>query len=285
MNSTNRDEGHKFGVLDPHLGFSDPVGGHEGYTVFPTSLNALSTTPMKIMLLGGSTTAVGTSNWWRFLHEELERLGVSSRIYNGASPGYFSGQEVIKLLRDIDQIGPDFVISFSGINDIEELHKIPKYPYVHNYQLRVLKTLLTNSDDVKGFLLGTSSNRSNAWHWVANMKKMRALTEVSGGRFIGVLQPTMVIGDYQPSDDEKESYLQRHRTLRNGKTYEESAQNFYVEVRSLLESSRQTQNYIFDYSELFSSMTGLYRDYRHQNSNGDIIIARRLATEIVQKDT
>lgn len=118
------DSRDSFAWLDPHLSHAhDPEHLKAmGYNVTPgfvTYDSGVSGDALKIVVLGGSTSdpALGYS-WPELLAGVLKERGAKATVLNGGVAGYSSNQELIKLTRDVLPLGPDIVISMSGVNDL-----------------------------------------------------------------------------------------------------------------------------------------------------------------------
>lgn len=71
----------------------------------------------KIVTLGGSTTDDGLyefSSWPRALKNEIEN---DVAVLNGGCIAYNSSQELLKLIRDVISLKPDYLIVYDGINN------------------------------------------------------------------------------------------------------------------------------------------------------------------------
>lgn len=125
----------KCNLYDPLLGYSR-LDDIEGYKIFHPEYKK------RIVVLGNSTTdwsVSGLRSWPYWLSELLVKSGYEYSIYNGATVGYYSGQECLKCIRDILSLKPDIVISCSGINDAGWLKASPDHPYICKWQNNVVK--------------------------------------------------------------------------------------------------------------------------------------------------
>lgn len=98
----------------------------------------------KIAVLGGSTTdgaAFPFQSWSRILHEKLWD-GIT--VYNGGVSGYASGQELVKLIRDILPLKPDMVVVYDGFN---ELNTDAQYPFAFPYSKEVSNYAIKHLDE------------------------------------------------------------------------------------------------------------------------------------------
>ena len=140
--------GKEFDCYDMMLGYTrnDDL---PGFTVFDD--DNLSGEKYTIVTLGGSTTDPYTANvksWSEFLYMQLKDMGIEVRVVCGGLSGYHSGQEFIKLFRDVLPMKPDMVISYSGINDTEYFHRRnirEGHPYATQYQFDFLEYSMKNA--------------------------------------------------------------------------------------------------------------------------------------------
>lgn len=263
-------------IYDPLLGFARNTATIPGYNVWPKDLR-FKDADIRMVVVGGSTSLWSCCPWPRYFGEMItERKACKLLLFNGAVQGYSTSQELLKLLRDIPAINPEVAVSFSGINDAGFFHMIPRHPFVHSYQKTVAQYLLKTADAYEGFTFGVPWSSVDTWRiWIQNMRLMNAVCKVYETRFFGFLQPTMVYGGYEPNEEEKkamEEYAYRFFPG-SGMSYHEQVTTFYDHVRAEIESDSLLQDYLFDLSNLYKGMTGLYRDYRHQNDEGCRLIA------------
>ena len=94
-----------------------PAGGVPGWSVHGTDDAART-----IMVLGGSTSTdiYCQTSWVELLYKKILKAGLSVRIFNGASEMADCQQEYQRMIRDLNMINPDIVISMSGVNDLEK---------------------------------------------------------------------------------------------------------------------------------------------------------------------
>lgn len=125
----------------------------------------------KIMVVGGSTSAnclYQYRSWPEELYEILKKENRSVTIYNGAVEGYKSIQELAKVMRDVRMIKPDMVISFSGINDVEN------GPLQGEWSLGAY---------------GKRKRENLFQDWVKNERWMACIAEREGAKFFCFAQP------------------------------------------------------------------------------------------------
>lgn len=271
-------------TFDPLLGFGNGEPGSLGYSVWPAGM-----TPGKaervVMLLGGSTTAPRFACWGQILAERLNSSGAATLVLNGAAPGYQSGQELLKLLRDAPNARPHLVISLSGINDAGLLHCWPHNPLLNRAQARLAREMSSADLGFSHYQLGYDLPKPPPAHeqWLLHSRLMAAIASELSVRFLHVLQPTMVVGGYLPTDQEMATL--RDASLGNilgDADYAEVVRDFYDGVRA--ELARERCPSVLDLSRLFEGRSGLFRDYRHQNEAGCTLIAEAILGALQERE-
>lgn len=138
-----------FSFFDPILSYAhspchrDDLKQIPGFSVYPDSPSE-SSDPTTIVALGGSTTdpilfiddgRVGPDNWPKLLSDRCQEEQLDCQLFNGGVSGFSSSQELLKLIRDVQTLRPDIVISLNGINDVYFFkNMIGSYPYSSQYQ-------------------------------------------------------------------------------------------------------------------------------------------------------
>jgi|GEM_PF-1366721 len=160
--------------FDPLLGYAhskctdNNIKQISSFVIYDSKLEK-DITPIKIVTLGGSTTdpilylddsRIGSDNWPKLLRDRCEAKQLACVIFNGGSGGFSSSQELLKLIRDVQPLKPDLVVSLNGIN---EWHfgeaRVGRYPYLSKYQQNFALQFVTNgqssrlNSDYKGNLL------------------------------------------------------------------------------------------------------------------------------------
>jgi lysophospholipase L1-like esterase len=279
----------RFTTLDPHLGYAHAETENavrelkkkfiwrDGFVIYKASEQDLK--PPTILVLGGSTSdGVNYGHSWpEDLSYILEREGIPATVINGATGGYSTNQELLKLLRDGLEFKPDIVISYSGINDRGRYSSLP-YPMVHSYQRELLEAIVSQSDspllpnamrllrrltDGEGSSLtysyGVETRRSLADQYRRNMELMEAISAASAATFFGFIQPYGF-------------YNSRHAaTFGAGKpNYVQSVLALYAEIVKLPDQLP----YMHDATAILEGHDGVYRDAGvHLTPEGDKIVA------------
>lgn len=228
---------------------------------------------LKIVVLGGSTSdysQYGIHSWPHFLTELIEKKqGVMPCIYNGAVSGYLACQEMLKCIREVIDLKPAIVISYSGVNDAFEGKK-PNV-LVNDYLDRMWKDLCKNIDI--NITSGMGSEKTALDRWIFNMKVMHGVCSEFNIDFFSFLQPMMTSGNYVLSQNDV-IYLQEKLI----KQKMEMATTFYYSA----EENIKEIEYIYNLSGIFDGHANLYYDWCHCNEEGNRVIAEKIYS-IVEK--
>lgn len=65
--------------------------------------------------------------------------------------------------------------------------------------------------------------------------------------------------------------------------YDEEVHYFYDNVQKAIAAEPEKYSHIIDISDVFEGESGVYRDYRHQNTRGNKLIAKRMFDEMLAK--
>ena len=246
--------------------------------VFTTYQNITDTLPVKIAILGSSTTTDenhGYLCWPRQLFNILQTNNISCIIYNGGTEAYISSQSFLKLVRDALTLSPDIIIEYGGINDACEDFLDLEYPLVcRQLSNRAQKMLDYYNDNSKphvskSLYKGLSSTSSRADIWYKNQRMMHAIAQEFGIPFFSFLEPTIYSGHYQLSLSEQESI---EDDMLIGMRYREQAQNFYYSSKLYTADTA----YIYELTGLFDGLNGIMIDDRHCNDRGTLLIAKQI---------
>ncbi len=281
--------GKVFDSFDAMLGYTrnDDL---PGFTIIaPTENDAFD---FSVVVLGNSTSDPYTSNirsWPEELFYILKERGISSKIICGALNSYHSRQEVLKLLRDVIPMKPDFVISYSGINDTEYFqnrHVCEKHPDYMIHQERFIKYAMSRAikdgyfrgniyhDGIDAFTLGVENDWDLTTRWVNNQRIMHALCVEFGIEFMGFLQPCRDYGGYIISGEPEK------------KSFANNITENIQEIRQWYDSAREMISgidYITDLSQMFSGRSLIFYDYCHVFEKGNRAIASIIADKIESK--
>lgn len=234
----------------------------------------------KIVILGNSTSDPSTGNlkcWAIFLLDELSKRSVDATIYNGAITGYSSSQEYLKLNRDVFNLNPDIVISFSGYNDVIENSYVSGFPYLHKYELKFYDFLLTNSRlapdsmfvrNLDTITHGIPSKNRDFQIWIENMDRMNAICTLHGVNFFAFLQPMMDDADSFVTET-SERIIKAFIDKTNSIQLSENVKTFVQNVRL----SEYNGKYIRDITKIFAGQKDMFYDTCHYTEKGNKLIA------------
>lgn len=262
------------GKYDPLLGFSrdDDL---TGFKRFGDETDAA----LRIVTLGGSTTDYSYSairSWPEILHELLSSFGIENVVYNGGICGYMSSQERDKFIRDVIPLKPDYVFCLSGINDVAWNHCNQEFPYYPQYIVDQIISPTFNEDksNDNSLGMGISDRLEDYENWFKNQQIISGVAKEFGIKYTCFLQPCIFTGKYKKSAFE-ELWL---NNLLNNWLYEHKAvgrifskwESFYKGARCLI---NDVDN-IFDCTELFDDLSGVYIDGIHCEESGNEKIAQ-----------
>lgn len=213
--------------------------------------------------------------------------------------GYYSSQEMFKLIRDALPLHPNLIISYSGINDLGYLGSHTKHYHVHPYQRELCKYLATGSElsfplfpstfmvghkalkkffkEEKHINYGTPTRYTPSEHWFVNINIMHAVSKRFNITYVSILQPTLGIGNYNPTKEELEC-LQLH--LKKKPKWLKKAESFYFDARK----NCNEVEFCIDFADVFAGQTAFYVDAAHQNKAGRYFLAQAIRTQLVKRE-
>lgn len=215
------------------------------------------TAKKKIVVLGSSTTDYGILEnlvkcWPEYLLDKVEE----TVIYNGAVRTYSSVQECLKLLRDVSQLNPDLVISYSGINEAGNI-KRDEYPFVWNVDLL--------SEGVCG---GVKYTKTKSERWITMERYMQAISRVNGSEFISILEPSIVTKKELPAEEKRIRIVFDEEWEKN---------NMYPQFVKEIREQMPRFDWMYDLTNAFEGISEtVYRDNCHLNDLGNQIIADKV---------
>ena len=254
--------------VDPHLGYNR-MDDLMGFKVFGIPDPGAK----KIVILGGSTSDHsfgGFKSWPEALHGALIQKGESAVIYNGAIAGYTSGQNLLKLVRDVMPLCPDIVISFEGINDAVQ-GRVSGHPLVHPYAASTFEVMfqatsknsISINQELKGITFGVPDPIGKVQAWMRNLRAMNAVCREFGIRFFPFLQPNSFVDPAaitQSSNDDAQI---------------ETIREFYREATKMAANS----GFVTDATAALNGIADAYFDFVHYSANG----AEALAEYVLHK--
>ncbi|KAI4450852.1 hypothetical protein C823_005389 [Eubacterium plexicaudatum ASF492] len=217
---------------------------------------------VKIMILGGSTSTSNvyrTISWVEFFYKRLSEAGYDPVIYNGAMCSYGIVDEYIRMIRDIEPLRPDFVISFSGVNNTSE-RKV-----VNQFNTWLGDAKVSGSRDM---ISGIKSSESLFDFWYRVSKIIKLTAEYHGARVYNFLQPMnctdesydlIQTGMFELT--EHKSHIEDYKIRASGDT-----DPFYINLLSMFEGKKQ-----------------VYIDMCHYSTEANRLIAERVF-ETIERD-
>lgn len=264
-------------ILDVNLGYTY---FYEGYYPGISIYGQERKKNYKIAALGGSTTD-GTwktmKSWPQFLYEKLGRKDIT--VYNAGVSGYVSGQELIRLIRDILPLKPDMVIVYDGANDSGGNVVIPEEPYAFNYARTVYEFGARHMEDeylerMGGKYMvnyGMQSYKGRFENWLSNIESMQAICKARDISFYSFMQPVLLSkGSYNKAEWEMHEKYEGEYSFMAG--FRDAMQSNNIEL---------SHPYIHDLSGIFDEVEDVYFDTCHVYEKGNEIIAREIYKHIV----
>ncbi len=259
-------------ILDVNLGYTY---SYEGYYPGISIYGQERKKNYKIVALGGSTTD-GTwktmKSWPQFLYEQLGRKDIT--VYNAGVSGYVSGQELIRLIRDILPLNPDMVIVYDGANDSGGNVVTPEEPYAFNYARKVYEFGARHMEDeylerMGGKYLvnyGIQSSKGRFENWLSNIESMQAICKARNIVFYSFMQPLLLSkGSYNEAEWEMHEKYEGNYSFMAG--FRDAMKRNNIEL---------SHPYIHDLSGIFDEVEDVYFDTCHVYEKGNEIIAREI---------
>lgn len=230
----------------------------------------------KILILGGSTStenAYMEKNWVRILYDEYLK-GKNYTVYNGANCGFDIVQELLVLLRDGWAIGPDIVISMSGVNNLysrkellvgnyEFLSEWDYEKFDNDFNVLGIQQWLRQLAPKVEYNSGLENNENRFEFWYRNERILCEIAKLMNAKPFVFLQPMMI-------DLEKMDLFQYSMsTLEENKNADKDFMK-----------GRMSQG-IFDLSDLLDYEDDMYFDGCHYSENGARILAERVYSYII----
>ncbi len=231
----------------------------------------------RIVTLGGSTTdgmIYPFKSWPQLLYEKMENENIT--IYNGGIYAYKSGQEVLKLIRDVLALKPNMIIVYDGFNDT---YMDERYPYAFDYLNQIFKYADAHiekdayMEDGKGIICkGIASQNERFDNWLSNIRTMYAIASERNIYFFSFFQPALW--------SKKGKTVQEKNMLLSTKSEQI---NFQVNssFRDCMIRATQIPSYVYDLSHIFDNKTDIYMDPCHVWEEGNRIIAQEIEKVIL----
>ena len=244
-------------------------------------------TGKKIVILGNSTSDPSTGNiksWSEWLFEKLCNMGTNITIYNGAITGYSSTQEFLELNRDVLQLKPDMVISFSGYNDVQGNSTEEGFPFLHKYEKKCYdfwssqERLAPDSmavRNVSSVTHGIKNELPDYEIWINNMTKMYVICKAFHIKFIGYLQPMV---DYKVArrTNEHQKVIEEFLKVAHSEQLPDKVNSFCEEAVARISQ----YPYIHDLTNIFCEEYNVFYDTCHYTEYGNQIIAENILKDI-----
>lgn len=254
--------------LDANLGYNLALNGEfPGFRCFGDCESDNT-----IVILGNSTSdseLYPFKCWSEILSEKFLDNKISIKILCGAVSGHMSPQELIKLIRDVIPLKPQKIICYEGFQDINNTFRDISYPFVSRYQKELLQLLnIERWIDIyytRGYSYGVNGACSPYNLWKNSMRMMHAICSEFNIEFIGILQPC--IFNKMHCLGKKDWEIVLHYELRDDMLrWFEQFFNEYAEDDLKLD-------YIYDFTNIFDNIDGIYLDNCHVSEKGNKIIS------------
>jgi hypothetical protein len=285
--------------LDPNLGHTkfdmdgQPVDIIKYEYEGKDSVNSI---PIKILALGGSTTAVNgvrETPWLFFFHDILQRKKIAHIIYCAGMVSYIASQELVKLIRDGLMINPDICISYTGVNNKFHVDIMEKHLFIHTYQEKLFKNMckyqnpLFRENSATMVCFGVDTNIDAYEYLVSQIRLMHAVCNEFDIRFLAFLQPDFYS---KIGCGEKDATLYSLYDILVSDSNELICDNDRIrDIKRSIMFRRKSVNieeqydYIHDFNDIFDGMDGIYIDDCHICEWGNQIVAKNIYS-IAEKD-
>lgn len=213
---------------------------------------------IKIFVVGGSTSTVGLYKqitWVEYLYNKMKNKGYSLTVYDAASAGYNVTDELLRVIRDACHLKPDYVIAFSGVNNLYD--NMPS-----NRFLLYPKQSRTNKNMPNG--VETSEDAYDFWHRMIRLEQL--VSEFMGAKYLAFLQP-MNLPKRNKNVFER-SFFEVLRCSENARLFKERADQTNKEYINLI--------------SLFEDKEEMYIDECHYSNAANEIIADIVMDELIK---
>ena len=213
---------------------------------------------IKIFVVGGSTSTVGLykqTTWVEYLYKKMKTMGYSLTVYCAASAGYNVADELLRLIRDACHLKPDYVIAFSGVNNL--YGDLPS-----NRFLLYPKQGRGNINLPNG--VETLEDAYDFWHRIIRLEK--TVSEFMGAKYLAFLQPINL--QKRNKNVFERSFFEVLRCSENARLFAERADHADGEYINLI--------------SLFEDKEGMYIDECHYSNAANEIIADIVVDELLK---
>jgi len=210
---------------------------------------------MKIMVLGGSTSTSSiyrAVSWVECLYQKMLEAGYHPVIYNGAMCSHGVVDEYIKMVRDIEPLKPNFVISFSGVNNTSVKKSVNQFnTCAGEFTLHGLQNAIS----------GVSYNETLYDFWCRVSRLIKLTAECYGAKAYNFLQP-------MNSTDLSHDLI--HTGMFELTEHEEYIQEYKAKA------SLETDRFYIDLSSMLDGKKGMYIDMCHYSTQAARLISERV---------
>lgn len=268
-------------VSDALLGRTYVVANqYPGFTYYKST--SKSENKVKIVTIGGSTTdakATSFSCWSEKLHDICAKNGIECEVICGGIAGYRSGNELLKLYRDIVKLKPDIVISYSGYNNVFNLCYLQEI-YKDNTWMDTV--MFENSQIIRqnshliydaGIHLKEAVDALDLWIYDEEIEAQ--ICAIKDIKFFSIFQPSMFT--YNGNDTDYEEYLLNYNLI--DITREKARLYDLYDVSNMKNRIKKLgYNWLYDLTDLFDRFTfsDVYIDSCHTTEYGNEIIADKI---------
>lgn len=267
-------------ILDTNLGHNYLTDGkYPGITIYGEDKEK----DFKIGVLGGSTTdgkIFSFKAWPELMYEELHNRGLDNiTVYNGGVSGYASGQELLKLIRDMIPLKPDMIIVYDGLIDLSYGNP---YPLTSGYLSKVFefaKENIENDEDdsvINGenepICQGIEAKKDIFSAWAENIRTMYAVSSERNISFYSFCQP--MLGSKNGKTEEEENML---LSVNSPELFRLMEGSFRKRISQMVKLPK----YMYDLSHIFDDEKEVYMDHCHVWEKGNEIIAREIIKVIL----
>lgn len=258
-------------LLDVHLGYTyDMNSEYVGIHVYGENHE----NDFKIAVLGGSTTDSAIAShicpWVEIMYKRHCQSGIT--IFNGGVSGYYSGQELVKLKRDILKLNPDMIIVYDGYNDLMQAVLQKKFSYLEslvNFAGQYITEANGGLLQKKKACAGIPSNQNPVDDWLENIECMNAIAQNKNIKFFAFMQPMLFTK--KNLDLHSKTILQTMLFHGDNFKFMKLAEQFRQRAGEI----EQSYNYIHDLTYIFDD-DDVYIDIVHVYGRGNEIIAEHI---------
>jgi lysophospholipase L1-like esterase len=274
-NGTNNTSIKRKQILDTNLGYNYLINSkYPGILIYGIEKKK----NYKIAVLGGSTTdgkLYFFKSWPQLMYEELYNKGIENiTIYNGGVVEYASGQELLKLIRDVIPLKPNMIILYDGFNDLNSQFE---YPLTNGYLKKIFEFAKENMEnDIcnslftdKDFSIcqGIETTKDLFSAWWSNIQTMYAIAMERNISFYSFCQP-MLESKRGKTEVEKNMLL----SVNNPALTNLVEHSFRKRIKQIA----KLPMYMHDLSYIFDNEKDIYMDHCHVLEKGNQIIAREI---------